>query len=183
MDQKKKNKVIVLLISILIIIILAIILSYALFSTTLSGNENIVRVGTLDLVLNETSEGLNLSDVVGVSDEEGMSSSPSTFELVNNGNKAVDYTIYLDDMNIESTEKRMEDKYLKYNLVKNDAASGAKSLASMGSNPNRVLDTGTISGNGKNTYKLNLWITDELDGGYLGTVFKGKLRVVVKQSE
>ena len=183
MDQKKKNKVIVLLISILIIIILAIILSYALFSTTLSGNENIVRVGTLDLILNETSEGLNLSDVVGVSDEEGMSSSPSTFELVNNGNKAVDYTIYLDDMNIESTEKRMEDKYLKYNLVKNDAASGAKSLASMGSNPNRVLDTGTISGNGKNTYKLNLWITDELDGGYLGTVFKGKLRVVVKQSE
>ncbi|HIT37397.1 MAG TPA: hypothetical protein IAB59_02815, partial [Candidatus Onthousia faecipullorum] len=70
---------------------------------------------------------------------------------------------------------------LKYNLNKNGTNSGASLLTSSIYNSNRVLDSGTIEGDSTNTYSLNLWITDEVDGNYSGQVFSGKLRVEVSQ--
>ena len=185
MEKKddKKKKIITIVISILIIIILIMAVSYAFFRTQLSGTDQVVKVGTLDLVLDETSEGISLDNAIGISDNKGMSTTPSTFKLINNGNKAVDYTIYLDDNTIGDTDTRIDDKYLKYNLNKNGVNSGAKLLTSIGSNPNRILDSGTIEGKGTNEYSLNLWITDEVDGNYSGQVFSGKLRVEVSQAK
>ena len=181
--NNKKKKVITIVISIVIILILALAISYAYFSTQLSGTDQIVKVGELELVLDETSEGISLDNAIGISDSKGMSSTPSTFELRNNGNKAVDYTIYLDDNTISDTDTRIDDKYLKYNLNKNGTDSGAMLLTSIGANPNRILDSGTIEGKTTNKYKLNLWITDEVDGNYSGQVFSGKLRVEVSQEK
>ena len=180
-DNNKKKKIITIVISIIIILVLALAISYAYFSTQLTGSDQIVKVGTLDLVLDETSEGITLDNVVGISDSEGLSLDGSTFELRNNGNKAVDYTIYLDDNTIGEADTRIDDKYLKYNLNKNGADTGATLLTRIGANPNRVLDSGTIEGGGTNKYSLNLWITDEVDGNYSGQVFSGKLRVKVSQ--
>ena len=179
--EKKNKKATVIIISIFIVVILAILISYAYFSTQLSGTDQIVKVGELELVLDETSEGISLDNAIGISDSEGMSSTPSTFELRNNGNKAVDYIIYLDDNTISDTDTRIDDKYLKYNLNKSGANSGATLLTRIGANPNRVLDSGTIEGGETNKYSLNLWITDEVDGNYSGQVFSGKLRVEVSQ--
>ena len=181
MENKKNKKVTVIIISILIVIILVLGLTYAYLRTELSGSEQLVKVGTLDLVLNETSEGISLDNAIGLSDSQGMSTTPSTFELKNNGDKAVDYIIYLDDNTIGESDTRIDDKYLKYNLNKNGDDSGASLLTSIGSNPNRILDMGTIEGGETNTYSLNLWITDEVDGNYGGQVFSGKLRVEVSQ--
>ena len=179
--NNNKKKIITIVISIVIILVLALAISYAYFSTQLSGTDQIVKVGELELVLDETSEGITLDNAIGISDSKGMSSTPSTFELRNNGNKAVDYTIYLDDNTISDTDTRIDDKYLKYNLNKNSADSGATLLTRIGANPNRVLDSGTIEGKSTNEYSLNLWITDEVDGNYSGQVFSGKLRVEVSQ--
>ena len=179
--EKKNKRATVIIISIFIVVILAILISYAYFSTQLSGTDQIVKVGELELVLDETSEGISLDNAIGISDSEGMSSTPSTFELRNNGNKAVDYIIYLDDNTISDTDTRIDDKYLKYNLNKSGANSGATLLTRIGANPNRVLDSGTIEGGETNKYSLNLWITDEVDGNYSGQVFSGKLRVEVSQ--
>ena len=181
--NNKKKKVITIVISIVIILILALAISYAYFSTQLSGTDQIVKVGELELVLDETSEGISLDNAIGISDSKGMSSTPSTFELRNNGNKAVDYTIYLDDNTIGETDTRIDDMYLKYNLNKNGTDSGATLLTRIGTNPNRVLDAGTIEGGETNKYSLNLWITDEVDGNYSGQVFSGKLRVEVSQAK
>ena len=182
MMDDKKVKTIVISMLIVLILVLAIVMSYAYFSTQLNGSDNIVKVGTLDLVLDETSKGLSIDNTIGVSDSEGMSLTPSTFKLINNGNIAIDYIIYLDDNTISDTDTRIDDKYLKYNLNKNGNDSGAKLLTSMGSNPNRILDSGTIDGKTTNEYILNLWITDEVDGNYGGHVFSGKLRVEVMQA-
>ena len=179
----KKKKVIILVISILIILILLLVLSYAFFKTQLSGTEGIVKVGELELVLNETSEGIKLDNAIGLSDSEGLSLDSSTFKLINNGSKAVDYIIYLDDNTIGDTDTRISDKYLKYNLNKNGKDSGPTPLTSVGSNKNRVLDSGTIEGKGTNEYSLNLWITSDVDGNYSGQVFSGKLRVEVSQEK
>ena len=177
----KNKKVMILVISILIILILLLVLSYAFFKTQLSGTEGIVKVGELELVLNETSEGINLDNAIGLSDSEGLSLDSSTFKLINNGSKAVDYIIYLDDNTIGDTDTRIDDKYLKYNLNKNGKNTGPTLLTSVGSNKNRVLDSGTIEGKGTNEYSLNLWITSDVDGNYSGQVFSGKLRVEVSQ--
>ncbi len=179
--DNKKKKIITLVISILIIIILIIAISYAYFSTRLNGSDQIVKVGELELVLNETSEGITLDNAIGLSDEDGMNLTPSTFELRNNGDKPVDYTIYLDDNTIGDADTRIDDMYLKYNLNKNGKNSGATLLTIIGANSNRVLDSGTIAGGETNTYSLNLWITDEVDGNYGGQVFSGVLRVEVSQ--
>ena len=182
MADNKKKKAITIVISILIVLVLVLAISYAFFSTQLNGTDQIVKVGELELVLDETSEGISLDNAIGISDSKGMSSTPSTFELRNNGSKAVDYTIYLDDNTISDTDTRIDDMYLKYNLNKNGTDSGAILLTKTGTNPNRVLDSGTIEGGGTNKYSLNLWITDEVDGNYSGQVFSGKLRVEVGQS-
>ena len=181
--MERKNKVIIIVISILIVLILLVAVSYAYFSTTLNGKEQIVKVGELELVLNETSEGISLDEAIGISDEDGMALNGSTFELKNNGSNSVDYTIYLDDNTISDTDVRIDDMYLKYNLTKNGSDTGATLLTRTGANPNRVLDSGTIEGGGTNTYKLNLWITDEVDVNYSGQVFSGKLRVEVSQEK
>ncbi len=179
----KKKKLIVSVISILIILILLLVLSYAFFKTQLSGTEEVVKVGELELVLNETSEGIKLDNAIGLSDSEGLSLDSSTFKLINNGSKAVDYIIYLDDNTIGDTDTRIDDKYLKYNLNKNGKNTGPTLLTSAGSNKNRVLDYGTIEGKGTNEYSLNLWITSDVDGNYSGQVFSGKLRVEVFQEK
>ena len=181
MEKKKNKKATVIIISIFIVLILTILISYAYFTTELNGSDQVVKVGTLDLVLDETSEGIILEEAVGISDSKGMSLDGSTFELRNNGNKTVEYTIYLDDNTISDTDTRIDDKYLKYNLNKNGEDSGPTALTSIGSNHNRVLDTGTIDGGVTNKYSLKLWITDEIDGNYSGQVFSGKLRVEVSQ--
>ena len=179
--KDKNKKVTVVIISVLIVLILLLALTYAYFRTELFGSEEIVKVGTLDLVLDETSEGISLDNAVSISDSEGLSLDGSTFELRNNGNKAVDYTIYLDDNTIDDTDTRIDDKYLKYNLTKNNISNGASLLTSIKSNSSRVLDSGTIEGDSANKYNLKLWITDEVDGNYSGQVFSGKLRVEVSQ--
>ena len=179
--EKKNKKATVIIISICIVLILAILISYAYFSTELNGTDQIVKVGELELVLDETSEGISLDNAIGISDSDGLSLDGSTFKLINNGSKAVDYTIYLDDNTIEETDTRIDDKYLKYNLNKNEADSGATLLTKIGANPNRILDSGTIEGKSTNEYNLSLWITDEVDGNYSGQVFSGKLRVEVSQ--
>ena len=178
----KRKKIITIVISIIIVLILIIAISYAYFSTQLNGTDQIVKVGTLDLILDETSEGISLDKAIGLSDSDGLALDGSTFELRNNGNRAVDYTIYLDDNTIGETDTRIDDKYLKYNLNKNGTDSGPTLLTSIGSNPNRILDSGTIEGGSTNKYSLKLWITDEVDGNYSGQVFSGKLRVEVSQA-
>ena len=177
----KNKKVMILVISILIILILLLVLSYAFFKTQLSGTEGIVKVGELELVLNETSEGIKLDNAIGLSDSEGLLLDSSTFKLINNGSKAVDYIIYLDDNTIGDTDTRISDKYLKYNLNKNGLNSGPSMFTSIGKSPKRILDYGTIEGKGTNEYSLNLWITSDVDGNYSGQVFSGKLRVEVSQ--
>ena len=157
------------LLSILIVLILVLAVSYAYFSTQLSGRDQALRVGELELVLDETSEGISLDKAIGLEDEEGMSLEGSTFSLIN------------DDNSIRETDTRIADKYLKYNLNKNREDSGAMLLTTIWSNPNRILDYGTIEGKWTNKYSLSLWITNDVDGNYSGQVFSEKLRVEVSQ--
>ena len=70
--KDKNKKVTVIIISILIVLILLLAITFAFFRTELFGSDQIVKVGTLDLVLDETSEGISLDNAIGINDSEGL---------------------------------------------------------------------------------------------------------------
>ena len=179
---RKNRKLIV--IGVAIILVLLIGISFAYLTTTLYGEkEYAIRAGSLGLKLEEGNE-LVLEKVIPIEDSEGMSLNGFNFSLVNEGNIDTDFTIYLDDMELSSGETRMPDSAIRYSLTKNSVVGNASDLSSMGSNPNRVVDTGSIEPKQTINYTLRIWIdydaTVEEAGG---KTFKGKLRVEVSQAK
>ena len=95
-----KTKLYVLLFSIILICFFVILIgqSYAIFSgTTIDSNEQIVKLGNLEVVLNEPSSGIDvglssMSDVEGLLQEEVY-----TFSVENTGSANAMYRIYLID--------------------------------------------------------------------------------------
>ena len=64
-----------------------------------SSKTNILKAGYLSLVLDESeTEGINIDKAIPTSDSKGLTQEGYTFKLVNNGKTAVNYTIYLDDL-------------------------------------------------------------------------------------
>ena len=179
----KKNKK-VIIISIAIIMVLLIGIAFAYFTTTLNGTkEYVLRVGSLGLKLEESNE-LTLEKQIPLEDSEGQSLNGFNFSLVNEGGIDTDFTIYLDDIALDEGETRMPDSAIRYSLTKDSVVGNASDLTRMGTNPNRKVDTGTISPNQTINYTLKIWInydaTSEEAGG---KTFKGKLRVVASQSK
>ena len=178
-----KNKK-VIIISIAIIMVLLIGIAFAYFSTTLNGTKDyVIRVGSLGLKLEEGNE-LTLEKQIPLEDSEGQSLNGFNFSLVNEGGIDTDFTIYLDDIALDEGETRMPDSAIRYSLTKDSVVGNASDLTRMGTNPNRKVDTGTISPNQTINYTLKIWInydaTSEEAGG---KTFKGKLRVVASQSK
>ena len=182
-DAIKKNKKLII-IGIVIILILLIGVAFAYLVTTLHGEkEYAIRAGSLGLKLEEGNE-LVLEKVIPIEDSEGQSLNGFNFSLVNEGNIDTDFTIYLDDMELNSGETRMPDSAIRYSLTKDNVVGNADDLSNMGANPNRVVDTGSIEPEQTINYTLRIWIdydaTVEEAGG---KTFKGKLRVVASQSK
>ena len=183
MKQVIKDNKKIILIAIFIIFILLIGIAFAYLVTTLYGEkEYLVRAGSLGLRLEESNE-LTLEKLIPIEDSEGMSLDGFNFSLVNNGNIETDYTIYLDDIPLDEGETRMPDSAIRYSLTRDNVVGNADDLTNMGTNPNRVVDTGTIEPDQTINYTLKIWIDyDATTEEASGKTFKGKLRVVAKQS-
>ncbi len=181
-QETNKKKLLLIGMSCLLILILVIGGTYAWFTLQLNGTKvNVLKAGTLSLILkDENSIGINQEKAVPMLDEEGEKLDSYHFTLENNSELPSDYTIYLDDIDLETSEVRMQDKFIKYNLVKNESTKTAL-LNTIGTHPNRVLDSGTISGNTTISYDLRLWLDEDADNEAMGTIFKGKLRVIATQ--
>lgn len=175
-NSKKYSKQ---LIAIAIALVLLIGGTYAWLRITINGTKtNILRAGTLQLTLDDTtSDGIDLTNSVPMSDTKGLTTTAYTFTLKNSGSSSADYTIYLDDLGLDTNEIRMNDKYVKYSLVKNSGTVTTALLTTTGVYPNRLLDSGTINANTTNSYTLRLWIDSSADNEVMGTVFYGQLRV------
>jgi len=142
----------------------------------------VLKAGSLSLILNdENSVGINSEKAVPMLDEVGKTLDPYHFTLENQGELPSDYTICLDDLDLEESETRMSDSFVKYQLTKDETKTMAL-LSTIGENPNRVLDSGTINGNTTITYDLRLWIDSDTGNEVMGTTLRTKIRVVATQS-
>jgi hypothetical protein len=167
-----------------IVLILLLSLSFAWLTLTLNGTKNVViKAGTLAVTLTDTSEGITLTNAVPLSDTDGLATTPYTFTIANTGNITSDYTIYLDDGTLETGETRMADGYVKYSLTKNSGTATTALLTTTGTNPNRVLNTGSITAGSTDSYTLRLWIDSAADNAVMNTTFRGVIRVEATQVE
>lgn len=182
MDNKNiesinKKRKITLAISILLLLILIIGSTYAWFKLKVtSATSNIINAGGIQIELKEFDDNtILLQNQVPISDTRGLQTKEYIFELKNNG-KDKRYTIYLDDLALNTDEVRMDDKNVKYNIMKNNQSLKTELLSLTGTNPNRIIETGIISKETIN-YKLRLWIDKNASNDVMGTVFYAKLRV------
>ena len=182
MKEALKNNKKIIIIGIVIIVLLLIGVAFAYLTTTLHGEkEYLVRAGSLGLRLEEGNE-LTLEKQIPLEDSEGMILDGFNFSLINEGNIETDYTIYLDDIELDEGETRMPDSAIRYSLTKNEKAGSADDLSNMGVNPNRVVDSGSIAVDETINYTLRIWIDyDATTEEASGKTFKGKLRVVASQ--
>ena len=182
MKKAIKNNKKIIIIATAIIILLLLGIAFAYLVTTLHGEkEYIVRAGSLGLKLEESNE-LTLEKLIPIEDSEGMSLDGFNFSLVNDGNIDTDYTIYLDDIPLEEGETRMPDSAIRYSLTRNEEVLSTKNLTSMGANPNRRVDFGSVGVGETINYTLRIWIDyDATTEEASGKTFKAKLRVVATQ--
>ena len=180
MDKKDRRSKIMLIIILVALIIIIIALSYAAFSFSRIGSENVITLGTLELTLNEGNT-INLEDTYPLTDSEGLALSGYDFTLENTGTAAVEYVIYLDNVAIDSPDVKLDDMYLKYSFDKNNTIGTAEYLETLGEDGSRILDQGTLNSGEENSYVLRVWPTIEVDGDFGGQVWKGKLRITGDQ--
>ncbi len=180
MKNDKLNKKTKQLFVLAFILILLIAGSYAWLTLQVNGEKtNVLKAGTLSLVLDDTtSEGIKLEKAVPMSDEKGKTGTEYTFTLQNKGTKAASYTIYLDDVALETSETRMDDSKVKYQLTKNSK----ETVALLNALSNKVLDSGTIDGSTTNTYSLRVWIDSAAETEVMGTILSKQLRVEATQA-
>ena len=182
MKEALKDNKKVIIIGVAIIILLLIGIAFAYLVTTLHGQEEyVLRAGTLNLELDDKNE-LTLTSQIPLEDKEGMTLEGFNFSLTNKGNIETDYTIYLDDIALDEGENRIPDSSIRYSLTKNDETIGPRNLTTMGSNPNRRVDFGTINPDETINYTLRIWIDyDATTEEASGKTFKAKLRVETSQ--
>ena len=180
MKDKKLNKTTKQLFALALVLVVLLGGTYAWLTLQVTGEKtNVLRAGTLSLVLDDTtSEGIKLEKAVPISDEKGKTGTEYTFTLQNKGTKAASYTIYLDDVALETSETRMDDSKVKYQLTKNSK----ETVALLNTLSDKVLDSGEIAGSTTNTYSLRVWIDSAAETEVMGTILYKELRVEATQA-
>ena len=137
--------------------------SYAIFSgTTTDTKEQIVKLGNLEVVLNEPSTGIDLglspmSDVEGLLQEDVYS-----FSVENTGSADAKYRLLLidDEASVASYSGTLLDKGLiKLGLEVNGEEKGPYTLSEL----NNLLNEKELKSKRKDSYKLRLWLSEEVN--------------------
>ena len=152
----KKKKTIIISLLAIVLLVVAAGFTYAWLTKTVQGQkEYTLKAGTLSLTLDESSsDGISLLEASPLSDAEGVAQEVKfTFTVENKGTIAAGYKIYLDDDTIDSSDVRIDDSNIKYQ-IKAVGGGGSVKLLSDG----RCIEKNNLAVGGKKTYELRLWL-------------------------
>lgn len=176
---RKNNKVLLVMLFALAIVIIA--LTAAIFSYSKPGTvENKITLGKLELTLTE-GNAITLTDTYPMTDDDGKKLTGFTFSLKNTGNSNATYSIYLDDVSVDSGDTRLADKNIRCVLTKNTVVGTVKNLSDLVVNSKKVIDSGTINSNTTISYNFKLWVSGTAEGDVSGQTWKGKLKIIGEQ--
>lgn len=178
-DEKKQITVLSLVVVMTCIILFGT--SYAWFVVnTNSQKSNELIAGNLNLTFDDTDGGeINLTGQIPVSDEEGLQTSGYTFKVKNEGNIESNYSIFLDDLDLTSGENRLDDRYVKYSLSRDNVLIKTDFLNNLNSS---ILDSNMLDVDATSVYTLRLWLDEDLfDRDAANKTLKKKLRIEASQ--
>ncbi len=139
--------------------------------------------GALVLDIDESlCEEINLVNASPISDKKGMELVACTFTLTNTGSYDSEYSLLIDDVELAESEVRMDDKYIKYSLIKN-GENTIDLLSNTGVHPNRVIDRDMLKIGESNSYELRLWIDYDATNEAMNKVLKTNLRIVAHTND
>lgn len=185
----KKHKQ--MLIALLVTLIVLISSSYAWFFVTIKGEKKVViHAGKLSLNLDEkASDGINLTNAIPLTDQEGLHTTSYDFTLKNDGTLSNQYTIYLED--ITTTTKKITPEFIKYDLkqteynannsIKIEEKDTMQLLSAVKTEDKLVLDSGILKEGEYIKYSFRLWMDYNAGNEYQDSGFKGKLKIVGTQ--
>ena len=161
LNKKSKLSVILFGVALISLCIILVNQSYAIFSGTVTdSNEQIIKLGSLEIVLSEPSTGIDLglssmSDVEGLLQEEVY-----TFTVENTGSANAMYKILLIDdetSNNSYTGTLLDKSLIKLGLEINGKEIGPLTLSEL----KELLNEKELKSGKKDTYKLRLWISED----------------------
>ncbi len=168
----------------LVVVMTCIILfgtSYAWFVVNANSQKRTELIaGNLDLTFDDTDGGeIQLAGQVPMSDEDGLETNGYTFKVKNIGNIESNYSIFLDDADLASGESRLDDRYVKYSLTRDNVLIKTDFVDHLGSN---ILDSNLIDIDTTSIYTLRIWLDENhFNRDATNKVFKKKLRIEASQ--
>ena len=185
-EKKKRKRTKILIITSYIVLFAIIIgLSYAWLYTVIYGDKDMnIVVGDIELVLNETNEGIQLVNTIPTYDDEGKAGEPYTFTLKNNSTIPLYYTLGVvdDEEAISACEtdsggscELLDSRDVRYELKMGDRTfTGTLS-------DSYIISYGIIDPDEEVDCELRIWLNINANNEAIGKVFLGKLKVFASQ--
>ncbi len=140
--------------------------------------ENQASTKCLNIELEETNNGILLSEAYPITDEEGMKSTPYTFTIKNTCDSFVSYEVSLGILDTSTLDSRYVAAVLDYNAIQTLNQYEETNLE--GYKEGRLLQKGNLSGNEEITYNLRIWMDYDTPAieETMNKAFKSKIVVI-----
>lgn len=118
--MKNKKKIILIVCVLLSVVILALASSYALFTFNITKNTNFkITIGSLELSIEDTTteDKFIMENTVPIKNQDALNQDGYTFTITNTGTIDSYYTIYLDDILLDNNLERLENHFIRFQLL------------------------------------------------------------------
>ena len=184
-NKSQKKKILVIVSYIMVFLVTVILTSFAWLYIVKYGEKDMnIVVGDIELVLNETNEGIQLVDTIPTYDDEGKEGDPYTFTLKNNSKIPLYYTLGVvdDEEAISACEtdsggncELLDSRDVRYELKMGDRTfTGTLS-------DSYIISYGIIDPLEEVDCELRIWLNINAKNEAIGKVFLGKLKVFASQ--
>ena len=180
-----KKKVIIVGSILLVAVIVALSTSYAMFRFNVTKNTNFkLALGTLELTIKDTTteDKFILKNTVPTKDDVALGEDGYKFTLTNTGTIDSYYSIYLDDILLSDAGERLDNSYIRFNLLNESNNQSNTSSLSSYSSDNRLITNGFLKNGESVTYILRMWVKYEAGNEAQNKYFATQIRVVGTQA-
>ena len=180
-----KKKVIIVGSILLVAVIVALSTSYAMFRFNVTKNTNFkLALGTLELTIKDTTteDKFILKNTVPTKDDVALGEDGYKFTLTNTGTIDSYYSVYLDDILLSDAGDRLDNSYIRFNLLNESNNQSNTSSLSSYSSDNRLITNGFLKKGESVTYILRMWVKYEAGNEAQNKYFATQIRVVGTQA-